>query len=233
MTDEYGVLLVTGPRARELLAGLTGADLGNAAFPWMSAREIEVAGVPARALRVSYAGELGWELHHPIDRMAELYDAVMAAGGEFGAADFGLYALDALRMEKAYKAWGLELTTELTPVEGGLERFVDFDSPFIGRDAVAARARGGVDARLVYLEVDAADADAHGNEPVYADGRIVGLTTSGAWGYAVGRSIAFAFVEPDLAAPGTELEIAILDRRCRARVRDEPLHDPGNERLRA
>ena len=233
VTDEYGVLLVTGPRARDLLAGLTGADLGNAAFPWMSAREIEVAGVPARALRVSYAGELGWELHHPMDRMAELYDAVMAAGGEWGVGDFGLYALEALRMEKAYKAWGLELTTELTPIEGGLDRFVDMDSPFIGRDAVAARARDGVDTRLVYLEVDAEDADAHGNEPVHAGGRVVGLTTSGAYGHTVGRSIAFAFVEPDFAAPGTELEISILDRRCRARVVAEPLHDPANERLRA
>ena len=233
VTDDYGVLLVTGPRARDLLARLTDADLGSDAFPWLSAREIEVADVPLRALRVSYAGELGWELHHPIKRMAALYDAVMGAGGDLGVADVGLYAFDALRMEKGYKAWGLELTTELTPVEGGLDRFVDFDSPFIGRDAVAARAREGVESRLVYLAVDAQDADAHGNEPVYADGRMVGLTTSGAWGYAVGRSIAFAFVEPDLAAPGTELEIAILGRRRGARVLAEPLYDPGNERLKA
>ena len=143
VTDDYAALLVTGPRSRELLGGLTGADLGNAAFPWMSAREIEVAGVPARALRLSYAGELGWELHHPMSRMAELYDAVMEAGRDYGAADVGLYAMNALRMEKGYRAWGLELTTELTPVEAGLERFVDLDSPFIGRDAVARRAREG------------------------------------------------------------------------------------------
>ena len=233
VTDDYGVLLVTGPRSRDLLARLTDADLASGAFPWLSAREIEVADVPARALRVSYAGELGWELHHPMERMAALYDAVMEAGEDLGVADVGLYAFDALRMEKGYKAWGLELTTELTPVEGGLDRFVDFDSPFIGRDAVAARARENVESRLVYLSVDALDADAHGNEPVYADGRVVGLTTSGAWGYAVGRSIAFAFVEPDLAAPGTELEIAILGRRRGARVLAEPLYDPGNERLKA
>ena len=233
VTDDYGVLLVTGPRARDLLARLTDADLSSGAFPWLSAREIEVAGVPLRALRVSYAGELGWELHHPMDRMAALYDAVMEAGEDCGVADVGLYAFDALRMEKGYKAWGLELTTELTPVEGGLDRFVDFDSSFIGRDAVRERARAGVESRLVYLSVDAVDADAHGNEPVYADGRVVGLTTSGAWGYAVGQSIAFAFVEPDLAAPGTELEIAILDRRRGARVLAEPLYDPGNERLKA
>ena len=233
VTDDYAALLVTGPRSRELLGGLTGADLGNAAFPWMSAREIEVAGVPARAIRLSYAGELGWELHHPMSRMAELYDAVMEAGRDYGAADVGLYAMNALRMEKGYRAWGLELTTELTPIEAGLERFVDLDSPFIGRDAVARRAREGGESRLVYLAVDAEDADAHGNEPVYAGGRLVGLTTGGAYGYAVGRSIAFAFVEPDLAAPGTGLEIAVLGRRRAATVLAEPLYDPGNERLKA
>ena len=233
VTDDYGVLAVTGPRSRELLAGLTDADLGNADFPWLSAREIEIAGIPTRALRVSYVGELGWELHHPMARMEALYDAIMAAGEDYGARDFGLYAMNALRMEKAYKAWGLELTTELTPIEGGLDRFVDMDSRFIGRDAVAERARKGVESRLVYLSVDAADADAHGNEPVHAGGRVVGLTTSGAYGYTVGRSIAFAFVEPDLAAPGTELEIAILGRRCGARVLAEPLYDPGSERLKS
>ena len=233
VTDDYGVLAVTGPRSRELLAGLTDADLGNADFPWLSAREIEIAGIPTRALRVSYVGELGWELHHPMARMEALYDAIMAAGEDYGARDFGLYAMNALRMEKAYKAWGLELTTELTPIEGGLDRFVDMDSRFIGRDAVAERARKGVESRLVYLSVDAADADAHGNEPVHAGGRVVGLTTSGAYGYTVGRSIAFAFVESDLAAPGTELEIAILGRRCGARVLAEPLYDPGSERLKS
>ena len=233
VTDDYGALTVTGPRSRELLAKLTDADLGNDAFPWLSAREIEVAGIPLRALRVSYVGELGWELHHPMDRMESLYDAVIAAGEEFGIANFGLYAMNSMRMEKGYKAWGLELTTELTPIEGGLDRFVDMDSPFIGREAVADRAREGVDTRLVYLSVDAVDADAHGNEPVYAGERVVGLTTSGAYGYAVERSIAFAFVEPDLAAPGTELDVAILGRRCAAKVLDQPLYDPANRRLRA
>ena len=233
VTDDYGALTVTGPRSRELLAKLTDADLGNDAFPWLSAREIEVAGIPLRALRVSYVGELGWELHHPMDRMESLYDAVMAVGEEFGIANFGLYAMNSMRMEKGYKAWGLELTTELTPIEGGLDRFVDMDSPFIGREAVADRAREGVDTRLVYLSVDAEDADAHGNEPVYAGERVVGLTTSGAYGYAVERSIAFAFVEPDFAAPGTELDVAILGRRCAAKVLDQPLYDPANRRLRA
>ena len=233
VTDDYGVLLVTGPLSRELLCKLTDAELDNEVFPWLSAREIEVAQILTRALRVSYVGELGWELHHPMAQMEALYDAIMAVGDEYGIANFGLYAVNSLRMEKAYKAWGLELTTELTPVEGELDRFVDMDGPFIGKDAVAKRARDNISTRLVYLSVDAVDADAHGNEPVYANGRVVGLTTSGAYGYAMEQSIAFAFVDPDQAEPGTELEVAILGHRCRAWVLNEPLYDPRNQRLRA
>ena len=231
-TDDFGVLCVTGPRSRELLSGLTEADLGNGKFPWLSAHEIEVAGIPTRALRVSYAGELGWELHHPMSRMAELYDAIMATGEACGVADVGLYALNSLRMEKAYKAWGIELTTELTPIEGGLDRFVDMDSEFLGKNAVGERIRNGVESRLIYLSVDALDADAQGNEPVYANDRIVGVTTSGAYGHTIKQSVAFAFVESEFARPGTRLEIAILGHHCKAEVLAEPLYDPQNLRLK-
>ena len=233
LTEEIGALLVTGPHARDVLSKLTDADLETASFPWLSAREITVQGVTLRALRVSYVGELGWELHFEMSHMNQLYDALMEAGEEFGVRDFGLYAMDALRMEKGYKAWGLELTTELTPIEGGLERFVDFDSPFIGKEKVEERVKSGVDTYLVYLSVEAIDAEAHGNEPVYASGRIIGLTTSGAYGYTVGRSIAFAFVEPEFAEPGTQLEIEIVGQRCPAEVLEEPLYDPRNVRLRS
>ncbi len=233
VTEDYGTLLVSGPRSRELLSELTDADLSTTAFPWLSGREIEIAGVPVRALRVSYVGELGWELHHPISNMNKIYDALMSSGEAYGIADFGLYAMDALRMEKAYRAWGLELTTELTLIEAGMERFVDFDSPFIGKDAVIERTKNNTESRLVYLSVDAVDADAHGNEPVYIGDRLVGLTTSGGYGYSVGGSIAFAFVEPEFSAPDTELEISILGRRRAAQVVADPLYDPRNERLRA
>lgn len=234
VTEDYGTLLVTGPRSRELLNELTDVDLSSNAFPWLSGREIEVAGVPVRAIRVSYVGELGWELHHAMSNMDALYGSLMSVGENYGVVDFGLYAMDVLRMEKAYRAWGLELTTELTLIEAGMDRFVDFDSPFIGKDAVVERTRNGnSESRLVYLTVDAVDADAHGNEPVYVDGRLVGLTTSGAYGHTVERSIAFAFVEPKFAVPDTKLEISILGRRCTAQVVSDPLYDPRNERLRA
>ena len=232
VTDDYGVLVLAGPRSREALAKLTDANLGNEAFPWLNAREIEVAGIPTRALRISFAGELGWELHHPMARMEVLYDALMDAGDEYGIADFGSYAVNSLRMEKAYKAWGHELDTEITPIEAGLERFVKLDRPFIGKDAVARRTRQNIDTCLVYLAVQAEDADAHGNEPVFANGRIVGLTTSGAYGHSVGQSIAFAYIEPDLAVSSAELEVEILGRRCAVKVLDEALYDSQNLRLR-
>jgi len=233
VTQRIGVLVVAGPRSRQLIARLSDADLSNQAFPWLTAREIEVAGVPTRALRVSYVGELGWELHHPMARMAELYDALMAAGADLGVADFGAYATNSLRMEKAYKAWGAELTTEITPVEAGIERFVRLDKPFIGRDAVAARQAAGVESRLVYLALEADDADALGNEPVYDGERIIGVTTGGAYGHSVGQSLAFAYVEPPYAAPESRFEIEILGQRRPARVLAGAAYDPGNERLRA
>jgi len=233
VTADYGVIVLAGPRSRELLARLTDADLGNPAFPWLRAKEIDVAGIPTRALRISYVGELGWELHHPIGEMAGLYEKVLEAGADLGIKPFGAYALNSLRMEKAYRAWGAELTTEVTPIEAGLGRFVDLDKDFIGRDAVVERKRRGGMPVLVYLEVDAADADVLGNEAVYVDEKPVGITTGGAYGHTVGKSLAFAYVPPEHAGPGSELEIAILGERRGARVISEPAYDPDNARLRA
>lgn len=234
VTLDYGVLVLAGPRSRDVLRKLTDTDLGNATFPWMSAKEIEVIGIPTRALRVSYVGELGWELHHPIAAMPTLYDALMRAGAEHGIANFGTYAVNALRMEKAFRAWGAELTTEVMLLEADMERFVSFDKgEFIGREAVLARKRDGLRWKLVYLAVDAADADPIGNEPVYDGDRLVGITTGGAYGHAVKQTLAFAYVEPPYAAPGTRLRVLILGERRPARVLSEPVYDAGNQRLRS
>ena len=240
------ILAVTGPRARDVLAACTDADLSCDAFPWLTAREVHVAGVPVTAMRVSYVGELGWELHHPIDRMPDLYDALVAAGEPHGMVHFGSYAMNAMRIEKAYKAWGGELTTEITPIEAGLDRFVDLDTPgrdFIGRDATLVRrdAAGtdltGLDMVLVYCEVDATDSDCRGNEPTYdpaGDGSgAMGITTGGAWGHTVGKSLAFAYVDPAFLEPGSTFEIALFGGRHTATVLAEAAHDPSNERLRA
>ena len=239
------ILAVTGPRARDVLAACTDADLTNEAFPWLTAREIQVAGVPVTALRVSYVGELGWELHHPIDRMPELYDALVAAGEPHSMVHFGSYAMNVMRIEKAYKAWGGELTTEITPIEACLDRFVDLDTPgrdFLGRDATLARrdAAGpdltGLEMVLVYCAVDASDSDCRGNEPTYDpadDGSTaMGITTGGAWGHTVGKSLAFAYVDPTFRVPGSTFEIALFGERHTATVLAEAAHDPSNERLR-
>ena len=234
VTHDYGVLVLAGPRSRDVLAKLCNEDLGNASFPWLRGKEIDVAGIPVRALRISYVGELGWELHHAIAQMEALYDAIMAAGEEYGIANFGTYAVNAMRMEKAYKAWGAELTTEITMVEADMDRFVDFDKDeFIGRDATFARKKQGIETKLVYVSVDTDDADPAGNEPVFDGDRVIGVTTGGAYGFSVGKSLAFAYVEPGYASPGSAFDISILGSRRRATVLDRPAYDPGNQRLRS
>ena len=235
VTDDWVNLVVTGPRARDLLAKLTDADLTNASFPWLSAQEIEIAGVPCRALRVSYVGELGWELHHPMARMSELYDAVCEAGAEFGIADFGVYAVNSLRMEKCYRGIGAEMTNEISPVEADLGRFVSMKKgDFVGRAAIERIRSEGVTQQLVYLEVDAVDADCMGGEPIYADGRIVGVTTSGGYGHRTGKSLAFAYVAPEFTSIGTKIEVGILESRRPAMViESEPVYDRENARLKA
>lgn len=233
VTDVTGILAVTGPRSRQVLVRLTPASLDNPSFPWLTAREIEVAGVPCIALRVSYVGELGWELHCPLDQIAELYQAVKEAGARFDIVDFGSYAMNVMRMEKAYKAWGGELTTEITPVEAGIERFVDYGKDFLGKAAVEARKTRQPAQVCVYGELDAVDADCRGNEPVLADGRIVGITTGGAYGHTVGKSVFFAYVEPRFAKPGSSFEIDLLGSLRPATVLAEAVWDPKNERLKA
>ena len=234
LTSAYGVLVVTGPRAREVLAPLTAADLSNAAFPWLTAREITLGLAGVRALRVNFVGELGWELHHPIEVQNHLFDCLMAAGEGFGMALVGMRAMDALRIEKSYRMWGLDLTREYTAWEAGLERFVSLDKGhFAGREALIEQRRSGVPQRFVTLEVEAEDADALGNEPIWQGARMVGRATSGAYGHTLGKSLALAYLEAALAAPGTALEIEILGARRAATVIPDSPHDPKNKRLRA
>ena len=235
VTDDWGNLIVAGPRSRDLLAKLTDADLSNASFPWLTGRQIEIAGVPCRALRVNYVGELGWELHHPMDRMPGLYAAICKAGAEYDIADFGVYAVNSLRMEKCYRGMGGDLTNEISPIEAGLERFVNMKKgDFVGREALERIEKKGVALKLVYLEVDALDADCLGGEPIHANGRVVGVTTSGGFGHRIQKSLAFAYVEPAFTRVGTELEVEVLENHREATVLEsEPAYDPANERLQA
>ncbi|MDX1402270.1 MAG: FAD-dependent oxidoreductase, partial [Kiloniellales bacterium] len=200
VTDERGVLVVAGPRARDLLAGLTNADLSNENFRWLTGQEIEIAGIRLRALRVNYVGELGWELHCPMERLADLYDAVWSEGETYDLADFGVYAVNSLRMEKAYKGFGAELTNEITMVEADMERFVAFEKEdFVGKAETLQVKQAGIATQCVYFECEMGDSDIKGGEAVLVGDRSVGVTTSGGYGHTTGKSLGFAYVEPDLA----------------------------------
>ncbi len=235
ITDDFGVLVLAGPRARDVLSACTDTDLANESFRWLTGKVATVAGVSGvRLLRVNYVGELGWELHCPMAEMPKVYDALMAAGKPHGIQLFGTLAMNSLRMEKAYRGWGSELTTEIDMFEASMERFIRTDkADFIGRDASLRRKQQGERMKLVYIEIDATDSDSLGNEPVYAGDAIIGLTTGGAYGFATGKSLAFAYVSPDKAAPGTEFEVLMFTERHKARVLPDVVWDAKNERLRA
>ena len=235
LSTRYGTLIVVGPKSRELLARLTPADLSNAAFPWLSMRSIEIGYTRAIAMRVNYVGELGWELHLPVEHLLSVYDLLFEAGADLGIADYGLYAMDCLRLEKCYRSWKADLTTEYTPFMSSLDRFVKLDKPggFIGQEALRREAQSGPRERFVPLIVDATDADAAAVSIVFSGKETVGLVTSGGYGYRIGKSIALAYVRTDLAKPGTQLEVEILGERRRAVVGKEPLFDPDNLLLRA
>ena len=235
VTARRGVLTVAGPRSRELLTSLTAADLTNDAFGFLSARQIDVAGVPVLAMRLSYVGELGWELHHPIDRLLPLYDAIAEAGEPLGLVDFGYRALDSMRMEKGYRLWGADLSPDRTPFEAGLERFVRLDKgDFIGRDALLRQREVGVAQRLACLTVDAGEAIPHGDEPVLdGEGRVVGYVSAAEYGHVVGATIALAYLPSALAEPGTTLAVDTLGERRGATVVPTPLFDPDDTRLRS
>jgi len=228
-TDRMSTLIVTGPRSRALLENICDADL---TLPWLSFQESEIAGGWVALLRVSFAGELGWEIHAENADMPAIYDAVIAGG----AIPFGMWALNSLRIEKGYRAWKGDLSTDYTLLEGGLDRFVKLDKPqdFPGKPALLAEKQRGASKRFVTLIVTAGAADAPYMSCLWHGDEIVGETTSGAWGYRVGASIALGMVRADLAVPGTALEVEIYGARFPAVVQeDRPLWDPENERLRA
>jgi len=228
-TTTRDTLIITGPESRDLLAGLTDADLSA---PWLSHQSAVVAGQPVWLIRVSFAGELGWEVHALVEHMPVIYDAVLTAG----AKPFGMYALNSLRIEKGYRAWKGDLSTDYTLFEGGLDRFVKLDKPqdFPGKAALSREKQQGSTKRFVTLIVDAGKADAPYMSTLWHEGQIVGETTSGDWGYRVDASIALGMLRADLAVPGTVIEVEIFGEKMRAVVQeDRPLWDPGNERIRA
>ncbi|MEB8388041.1 aminomethyltransferase family protein [Rhodobacteraceae bacterium KMM 6894] len=232
VTDDYGCLAIGEPKSRDVLNKLKDADLSNAAFRWLSAKEIIVAGVKVRALRVSYAGELVWELYAPMDGLSKLYDALLTAGEEFGIVTAGMYALNSLRMEKGYRGFGTEMTNEVTPIEADMMRFVSKrKTDFRGAEALAGNRTKLSGYQLVYGEVDAPHLDIMGSEPIYAGDPLVGLTTSGGYGHCSGKNLAFAYVKSDAVAG--PLHVETLGNRYAVTLLDDPAFDPENLRPRA
>ncbi|MGF1475980.1 MAG: FAD-dependent oxidoreductase [Geminicoccaceae bacterium] len=228
-SEAYSTLIVTGPETREVLRKITDADL---TLPWLSHQPAGVADRPAALARVSYAGELGWEVHAANADMPQIYEAVLAGG----AKPFGMFALNSLRLEKAYRSWKGDLSSDYSLLEAGLKRFIRLDKPepFPGKEALIAERQRGPKKRFVALIVDAGEYDAPYMATLWHEGEIVGETTSGGWGYRVQASIALAMIRSDLAAPGTRVDVEIFGDRHPATVQgDGSLWDPANERLRA
>ncbi len=235
VTSQYGVLVLAGPKSRELLQKLTDTDLSNEKFRWLSGQFINVGCAQAHALRVNFVGELGWELHHPIEMQNYIFDQLMAAGEEFDIKPFGIRAMDSMRLEKSYRLIPRELSIEYSALESGLNRFVHLNKgEFIGRDALVEWQQKGFANTFVTMEVHGVtDTDARGSEPIYKDNELVGRATSGGFGWRINKSLALAMVSPQLAIMGQELEIEILGTRYQATIIEESPFDPENERLRA
>ena len=235
LTSALGVLVVAGPQSRTLLQRVSNADFSNSAFPWLSAQAVNIGMAQAMAVRVNFIGELGWELHHPMETQNQIFDALFEAGADLSLKPFGIRAMDALRLEKSYRMIGAELSIEYAALESGLERFVRLDKgKFIGRDGLLAWRERGFANAFATLEVeDVRDADALGNNPLLHAGELVGRATSGGYGHRLGKSLALAMLRPELARPGARLEIEILGERHSASVLPESPFDPGNERLRS
>ncbi len=235
VTAQWSCFGLWGPRARDVLGAVTPAELSGEAFPYMTMREITVGDVPCRALRVTFVGELGWELYCPTEYGLALWRTLWAAGEPHGIVAGGYRAIDTLRIEKGYRLWAADITPDETPYEGGVGFCVrlDKDGGFVGREALVAAREAGPRKRLRCLVLSDPRSVALGNEPVRVGDAIVGRVTTGAYGFTVGRSIAYAYLPPEHAEPGTAVAVDIFDRWVEGEVAVEPLWDPKGERIRA
>ncbi len=225
---------IAGPQARELLARVTHEDVSGTALPFLSARQMDVGLVPALVCRVTYTGDLGYEIYVHRDHQLALYEALSTAGRDLGLRSFAMYAMMSLRLEKSFGAWMHEYRPDYTPAETGLDRFVNFaKNDFMGRDAAMAERDRPPERRLATFVVDAQDADAWGDEPIWKDGKVVGFVTSGGYAHYSGKSVALGLVPREMIEPETRVEIEILGERRPARLVTEPLLDPQGERMRA
>ncbi|MDH3439972.1 MAG: aminomethyltransferase family protein, partial [Gammaproteobacteria bacterium] len=226
-------LHIAGPESRSLLAKMTSADVSNESQPFLSGKRINLAGeVQSIALRVSFTGELGYELYFPSEHSLDVYHSIREAGEEFELRPVGSHALMSLRLEKSYPSWGFDLTSDYYPAECGMDRFVAMDKgDFIGRDALTKLA--GPREKIATFEVDAVGADAYTGEPVFCNGELAGYVSSGGYGYRVDRSLALGYVTPDFYDSGNDFEIEIIGERRAAKMTNGATYDPTGTRAKA
>ncbi len=235
LTNSMGVLVLAGPKARDLMSKVSSADFSNESFPWLSSQKIDVGLAPTIAMRMNFVGELGWELHHSIEYQNHIFDRLMEVGKEFKLKPFGIRAMDSLRIEKTYKLIGTEMSIEYSPFESSLDRFVHLNKGnFIGRDALVQWQQKGFQNKLVTLEVkEVKDADTLGNNPIYKGDKVIGRATGGNYGFRVEKSLAIGMVQPDYAAVGSKLTMDILGTTYDVEVIQDSPYDPDNNFIRA
>ncbi len=233
LTNEWTILLLAGPKARDVLSGAARGDWSPEAFPWLSVREAFVGIAPAVVMSVSFSGELAYEIHVPNNQLYAAYLALRKAGDVHGLTLFGARAVESMRLEKGYLHWKADILTEFDPFETRLDRFVDFSKDFLGKDALLKRRENGPGKRLVTLALDTREAPAHGGASVMQGAKVVGTVTSGDWGHRTGLNLAYAFVDPALAAPGTALYVDVIGMDVTARVIPAGPYDPDTRRPRS
>ncbi|MGB3313844.1 MAG: glycine cleavage T C-terminal barrel domain-containing protein, partial [Albidovulum sp.] len=234
LTNDYTILILAGPKSRDVLSAASRGDWSATAFPWLSVRRAFIGIAPAVVMAVSFSGELAYEIHVPNASLYSAWLSIRKAGEAHGLTLFGSHAVESMRLEKGYLHWKADLITEFDPYETGLDRFIDLSKPdFIGKAALERRKTEGPRRKLVSMALDCTHAPAHGGASVVADGRVVGTVTSAGWGHRVGRNIAYAFVEPDYARPGLDLTVEVMGAPVPAQIHEADLYDPGYLRVRA
>ena len=235
LTNSIGVLVVAGPKSRELMQRVSRNNFDNASFPWLATQHVNIGWAPTWTARVNFVGELGWEIHHPIEYQNHIFDTLFKHGEDLGIKPFGIRAMDSMRVEKSYRLVGTELSIEYAAFESGIDRFVNADKgDFFGRERLLAWQEKGCKNTFVTLKVENVDdADALGNNPLYKNGKVVGRATSGNYGFRINMSLALAMVDCDHAAVGNRFQIDILGKLYDAEIVEESPYDPKNEKLKA
>ena len=235
LTNSKGVLVLAGPKSRELMKLVSKDNFENENFPWLTSQIVNIGNYPVLAMRVNFVGELGWELHHPIEYQNQIFDILFQHGSKLNLKPFGIRAMDSLRIEKSYRLPGRELSIEYAALESGLNRFISENKgDFIGRDGLAEWKSKGFSYGFTTLEVhNVKDADALGNNPIYLDGKVIGRATSGGYGHRIKKSLVLAMINPSLIKIGLKVKIDILGTKYDASIINESPYDPSNEKLRA